>query len=83
MSRMNRLNTNVTTIAIRNPAARARSPRQTGAWSRRSMPSATAMIALYSGPTTMALTIRIVELVRMPTAPITPASASRMYQLGA
>jgi len=41
------------------------------------------MIALYSGPTTMAPTIRICELVRMPTAPISPAMASRMQKLGA
>ena len=36
-----------------------------------------AMIALYSGPTTMAPTMRIWELVRMPTAPISPAMVSR------
>jgi hypothetical protein len=41
------------------------------------------MMALYSGPTTMAPTIRIVELVRIPTAPIRPASVSRMKKLGA
>ena len=39
-------------------------------------PSATPMIALYSGPTTMAPTIRICELVSSPTAPIRPATAS-------
>ena len=35
------------------------------------------MIALYSGPTTIAPTMRIWELVRMPTAPISPAMVSR------
>jgi hypothetical protein len=40
------------------------------------------MMALYSGPTTMAPTIRIVELVKMPTAPIRPASASSAKKLG-
>ena len=33
------------------------------------------MIALYSGPTTMAPTMRICELVNIPTAPISPAMA--------
>ena len=47
------------------------------------MASATAMIAVYSGPTTMAPTIRICELVRMPTAAIIPAMVSRMKKLGA
>ena len=36
------------------------------------------MIALYSGPTTMAPTMRICELVKMPTAPMSPAMVSRM-----
>ena len=34
------------------------------------------MIAKYSGPTTMAPTTRICELVRMPTAAISPAMIS-------
>ena len=34
------------------------------------------MIAPYSGPTTIAATMRICELVRMPTAPIRPAMIS-------
>ena len=49
---------------------------------RRLIPSATAMIALYSGPTTIAPTMRICELLRMPTAPISPAITSRMKKLG-
>ena len=46
------------------------------------MPSATLMIAAYSGPTTMAPTIRIWELVKMPTAAISPAMVSSTNQLG-
>ena len=76
--RIARPNSRVTTTAAENPASRARRPRSTGRLARLSMPSATPMIALYSGPTTMAPTIRICELVRMPTAPISPARASRM-----
>ena len=44
--------------------------------SARSMPSATLMIAPYSGPTTIAATIRICELVRIPVAAIIPAKIS-------
>lgn len=40
-------------------------------------------VRLYSGPTTMAPTMSICELVRMPTAPISPAIISRMKKLGA
>ncbi len=40
------------------------------------------MIAEYSGPTTMAPTIRIWEFVKMPTAAISPAIVSRANQLG-
>ena len=36
-------------------------------------PFPTLTMAAYSGPTTIAATIRIWELVRMPTAPMTPA----------
>jgi ABC-type multidrug transport system ATPase subunit len=75
--RMTRPNSKVTTIATPKPAPRAIRPRTTAARSRRSRPSAVAMMALYSGPTTMAPTIRIVELVRIPTAPIRPARTSR------
>jgi hypothetical protein len=39
------------------------------------------MIAPYSGPTTIAATMRICELVRMPTAPIRPAMTSRVKKL--
>ena len=38
-------------------------------------------MALYSGPTTMAATIRICELVRMPTAAISPALTRSMKKL--
>ena len=41
------------------------------------------MIALYSGPTTIAPTIRICELVRIPHAPISPANTSKAKKLGA
>ncbi len=57
-------------------------PRITGRLVRLSMPSATPMIALYSGPTTMAPTIRIWELVRMPTAPIRPAMVEEDVETG-
>ena len=76
--RMIRPKIRVMTIAAENPASRARAPRMTGRRRRLSRPSATPMIALYSGPTTMAPTTRIWELVRMPTAPISPAMISRM-----
>jgi hypothetical protein len=72
----------VRTIAARNPAASADRPRMTGSASPRSMPSATPMIALYSGPTIIAPTMRMSELTRIPTAPISPAMASRMKKLG-
>jgi hypothetical protein len=36
------------------------------------------MIALYSGPTTMAPTTRICEFVRMPTAAMSPATVRSM-----
>jgi hypothetical protein len=68
----------VTMIAAVNPASRAKAPRRTGGLSRLSMPSAMPMMALYSGPTTITPTMRICELVRMPTAPMSPAIASRM-----
>ena len=41
------------------------------------------MIALYSGPTTMAPTTRICELVRIPTHAINAAMTSRTKKLGA
>ena len=40
------------------------------------------MMAAYSGPTTIAPTIRICEFVKMPTAAIRPAMAKRTNQLG-
>src|ERR1700722_11730055 len=67
--------------AIANPAARAIRPRPTAPRSPLSMPSAVAMIAPYSGPTTIAATMRICELVRMPTTPIRPAMTSRVKKL--
>ena len=39
-------------------------------------------MAPYSGPTTIAPTIRISELVRMPTAPMRAAMMSSVNQLG-
>ncbi len=39
------------------------------------------MIAAYSGPTTIAPTIRICEFVKMPTAAMRLAIASSEYQL--
>jgi len=38
-------------------------------------------MAPYSGPTTIAPTIRISELLRIPIAPISPAMTSSEYQL--
>jgi len=73
----------VSTMVAPNPAASASSPARTTPRSARLIPSATAMIAPYSGPTTMAPTMRICELVRIPTAPMSPAMASRMKKLGA
>ena len=69
-------------IAVRNPQSSADSPRRTGPPWRWSMPRATAMIAPYSGPTTMAPTTRICELVRIPTAAMSPAITSRTKKLG-
>lgn len=66
-------NRKVTRMASRNPAVRANRPcRILVPWPW-SMPSATLVMAPYSGPTTTAATIRIWELVRIPTAPMTPA----------
>ena len=72
----------VSAIAAENPATRASRPSRTAARFPLLIPRATAMIAPYSGPTTIAPTMRICELVRMPTAPISPAMASRTKKLG-
>jgi hypothetical protein len=45
-------------MAARNPLSRANRPSRTAPRSRLLMPSATPMIALYSGPTTIAATMR-------------------------
>ena len=74
--------TSVARTASANPATRAVRPRLTAPRSRLSMPSAVAMIAPYSGPTTIAATMRICELVRMPTAPIRPAMTRSAKKLG-
>jgi hypothetical protein len=81
--RMHNAKSSVTATASRKPASSTSRPRRTGAQSRRSRPRATAMIALYSGPTTIAPTIRICELVRMPQAPMSPANTSSAKKLGA
>ena len=44
--------------------------------SRRVTPNARLRMAPYSGPTTIAPTMRIWELVRIPTAPMSPAMTS-------
>jgi len=75
-ARTERPNSMVRTMAARNPPDSATRPSRTSARTRLLRPSATPMIALYSGPTTMAPTIRICELVSSPTAPIRPATAS-------
>jgi hypothetical protein len=80
---MHSANTYVTTIARMNPTVSASRPVPTARLCRRSRPRATAMIALYSGPTTIAPTTRICELVRMPEAPISPAKISSRKKLGA
>jgi hypothetical protein len=76
------LKARVTTMAIRNPKNSAATPVRIRLRSLVLMPSATLMIAEYSGPTTMAPTIRIWEFVKMPMAAISPAIVSRMNQLG-
>ncbi len=80
--RMQTANTSVTAIASANPVRSTSRPLRTAWWSPRSSPRATAMIALYSGPTTIAPTTRICELVRMPQAPISPAKTSSRKKLG-
>ena len=75
-ARMISPNTSVAAIVTPKPAPRAASPDVIARRSRLDMPSATAMMAAYSGPTTIAPTIRIDELIRRPTAPINPASMS-------
>ncbi len=62
--RMRSANSRVTAIAS-NPASSISNPVRTASRSRRSRPRATAAIARYSGPKTMAPTMRICELVRM------------------
>jgi len=79
---MHAANTSVAAIASAKPASSTSRPRFTARRSLRSIPRATAMIALYSGPTTIAPTTRICELVRMPQAPISPANTSRAKKLG-
>lgn len=61
-------------MASAKPTERAARPARILGRSRRSMPSAMLTIAPYSGPTTIAATIRICELVTMPTEPISPAT---------
>ena len=51
----------------------ANSPSRTAFPECRSSPSAMLVIAPYSGPRTIAATMRIWELVRIPTAPMIPA----------
>jgi hypothetical protein len=75
-NRTARPNSIAATIAAANPLASASRPSLTLPRSRWLRPRATAMIAVYSGPTTIAATIRICELVRMPTAPISAAMIS-------
>ena len=65
-----------------NPIRRARRPRPAVRASRRVPARAMLVTAPYSGPTTMAATIRICELIKMPTAAMRPATTSRTYQLG-
>lgn len=72
--RMTRAKRNVTTMVRRKPVPRAASPPRTMSRWPRSIPSATLTMAPYSGPTTIAATIRICELVTMPTEPISPAT---------
>jgi hypothetical protein len=63
--------------AARKPWPSAVSDSWTSGRSRLLQPSAAAMIAKYSGPTTIAPMTRIWELVRIPTAAISPAMTSR------
>ncbi len=71
----------VMTTAAPNPTPRATSPRLTGRTLRWVIPRAEPRMALYSGPTTMAATMRIWELVRIPTAAISPAATNSRKKL--
>ncbi len=68
--------------AIVKPTSSATRPTRIRAWSLLLMPSETLMIAAYSGPTTIAPTTRICEFVKIPTAAMRPAIASKPNQLG-
>lgn len=71
--RTSRPNRKVAATTSAKPTSSAARPSRTGERERWSMPRATLVTAPYSGPTTMAATMRICELVMMPTAPMTPA----------
>lgn len=58
-------------MANAKPTSSAVRPRRIRRPERRPIPSAMLVMAPYSGPTTIAATIRICELVMMPTAAMT------------
>ena len=64
------------------PVASAAALRSIREESRRVTPNARLRMAPYSVTTTIAPTMRIWELVRIPTAPMSPAMTSSANQLG-
>jgi hypothetical protein len=73
---MHKPNTKDATIADRKPQNIASSPVLMSDRSCLSIPSATPMMAPYSGPTTMAPTMRICEFASIPVLAISPAMTS-------
>ena len=69
-------------MARAKPTANAAALRSIREESRRVTPNARLRMAPYSGPTTIAPTMRIWELVKIPIAPISPAMISSANQLG-
>ena len=79
---MTSASTRAATTARLNPAVSVSAADRTRYQSRRVAPNARLRMAPYSGPTTIAPTMRICELVKIPTAPISPAMTSSANQLG-
>ena len=64
-----------------NPPPSAMDARRTGRPVRSVIPRAAPRMASYSGPTTIAPTTRICELVRMPMDAINPADTNSRWKL--
>ena len=69
-------------MARAKPTTSAPTLRRTRDESRPIRPNARLRMAPYSGPTTIAPTMRICEFVTIPMAPMSPAMTSRPNQLG-